>query len=65
MGRICRTYRLMKNAYKILVGKLEGRRSLGRRSEGGKIILKCLLKKSIKRLIDLVAFPCKNHHIQQ
>jgi hypothetical protein len=32
------------NAYKILVGKPEGRRLLGRRNFDGRIILKCILK---------------------
>jgi hypothetical protein len=30
MGRLCSTYREVKNAYKILIGKSEGKRPLGR-----------------------------------
>jgi hypothetical protein len=30
MGRACNTYRKKRNAYSILVGKLEGKRPLGR-----------------------------------
>jgi hypothetical protein len=35
----------MRNVYKILVGKCEGKRSLARCSLGGKVILDWILKK--------------------
>jgi hypothetical protein len=35
----------MRNAFKILVGNLEGKRPLGRRRGSGKIILKWILGK--------------------
>jgi hypothetical protein len=35
----------MRNAYKILVGRPEGKRSLGRPSCSGKMVLECILGK--------------------
>jgi hypothetical protein len=44
-GRACSTHGREKEAYRILMRKLEGKRPLGRHDEGGRIILKWFLDK--------------------
>jgi hypothetical protein len=44
MGRACSTNGEKRDACRILVGKPEGKRSLGRQI-GGRIILKCILER--------------------
>jgi hypothetical protein len=45
MDRACSTYGESRGAYRVLVGKPEGRRPLGRRGVDGRIILKWILEK--------------------
>jgi hypothetical protein len=44
-GGTCRAHGEKKNAYRILVGKPEGKRPVGNLGVGGRIILKCILGK--------------------
>jgi hypothetical protein len=56
MGRACRMHWEKRNAYNVLVGKLEGIRSLGLRTRL-KIILKCILEENCEMVRDgLVCF---------
>jgi hypothetical protein len=45
MGRTCSTNGEERNAYRILVGKPEGKRSLSDQDVGGWIILKLILER--------------------
>jgi hypothetical protein len=45
MGKTYSTQGEKKNEYRILVGKPEGKRQLGRPTLGGRIILKWILEK--------------------
>jgi hypothetical protein len=45
MGMACSRHVEKRNAYRILVGKPEGKRQLGRLDVRGRIILKCILEK--------------------
>jgi len=45
MDGACSTHVCDKNAYRILVGKLEGKKPLGRPRRRWKIILECVLRK--------------------
>jgi hypothetical protein len=43
-GHVARMGEEKKNAHRIFVGKLEGKRPLGRQDVGGWTILKCILE---------------------
>jgi hypothetical protein len=45
MGETCSTYGKRRGAYRILVGRSEGTRSLRRSGIDARIILKCIFKK--------------------
>jgi hypothetical protein len=44
MGRACRPHGAKRNVYRVLVGKSEGKRPLGKIDVGGRIILKWVLR---------------------
>jgi hypothetical protein len=45
MGKVCSTNGVKRNVYRILVGKPEGNRSLGRPRRSGRTILKWVLER--------------------
>jgi hypothetical protein len=45
MKKTCSTYERGRGAYRVFVGKPEGRRSLGRLRHRWRVILKCILEK--------------------
>jgi hypothetical protein len=46
MDKACTTHEVKMNAYRIFVGKSEGRRQLGRsRCTGGRIVLRWILER--------------------
>jgi hypothetical protein len=50
VGMACGTCGMKRNAYRVLVGKSEGKRLLGRPRHGRGIILKWILKKENGRV---------------
>jgi hypothetical protein len=59
MGETCNMHGRGENAYKLLVGKPEGKRPLGRYTSRGRIILKWILNKKGWRDVDRIQ-PAQN-----